>query len=249
MDIGDGRFKFKRFRMEFGFVFRARSFLWMAAAAWVGCGLAACESVSVRRSEVVSGEPPHWAPERIYVARFAAPKDVFRVDRSDERLETFREEMTDRLRRNIVWRVGDRIAPASAVERDEVIPPGRAWLITGRFERVNQGSRAMRMLLGFGAGGTKVETSVIVYDLSGSNPKPFLRFETTGGSNAMPGAVASTTWWGAAMGSAGGMRAGLNFDTVRTSREITAALSEYLAERELIERKKALRPKRLGQWP
>ena len=63
------------------------------------------------------------------------------------------------------------------------------WLIRGEFTRVNQGSRLLRSTIGFGAGGTKVETNVYVYDLSKSSTTPFLTFSTSGGSNAEPGAI------------------------------------------------------------
>jgi Domain of unknown function (DUF4410) len=53
-----------------------------------------------------------------------------------------------------------------------------AWLVTGEFVRVTQGSRALRGLVGLGAGGTKLETAVRVYDLSHLSKGPVLQFET-----------------------------------------------------------------------
>jgi len=64
-----------------------------------------------------------------------------------------------------------------------------AWLITGEFVRVNGGSRELRGLVGLGLGGTKMETLVRVYDLSRLSKEPVLQFETSGGSNAEPGAL------------------------------------------------------------
>jgi uncharacterized protein DUF4410 len=64
-----------------------------------------------------------------------------------------------------------------------------AWLVTGEFVRVNGGSRALRSLIGLGAGGTKMETVVRVYDLSRLSKEPVFQFDTSGGSNAEPGAV------------------------------------------------------------
>ena len=53
-------------------------------------------------------------------------------------------------------------------------PRGNFWLIVSRFDRMYQGSRMLRSVIGFGAGGTKLEMTVMVYDLSRRPPRPFL---------------------------------------------------------------------------
>ena len=92
--------------------------------------------------------------------------------------------------------------------------PKSGLLVTGEFVTVKQGSRALRMGIGFGAGGTKVETKVRLFDLAQSATDPIATFTTTGGSNAQPG-------WIAGEWVAGGPNAtGLESDWERTSREI-----------------------------
>src|SRR5690606_37626102 len=131
-----------------------------------------------------------------------------------------------RLSSAIAERVQKRLVPAEPVERGVRHQSGtRAWLVTGRFLRVNQGSRAMRMTVGLGAGGSKVETRVVVYDLSGETPRAILTFETTGGSNAAAGAIFNLNPWIAGASAAGLALSGLSYDAVRTSREVTAMLS------------------------
>ena len=94
---------------------------------------------------------------------------------------------------------------------------------------MNQGSRALRAFVGFGAGRTKLETIVHVYDLqAGYSGMPFMSFTTSGGSGAMPGALASIGPIGAVVKGVAGAAKGLTQDTARTSREITAQLSEYM---------------------
>ena len=72
-----------------------------------------------------------------------------------------------------------------------------------------------------------METIVRVYDLSGRSKEPVLQFETTGGSNAEPGAI-----FGGAFGALphairnAGLR-GVSDDTARTAREITAMVGDY----------------------
>lgn len=76
-----------------------------------------------------------------------------------------------------------------------------------------------------------METEVEVFDLAVSRTKPFLRFKTTGGSNAMPGMITSG---GPGVGTAYNMiyqaNSGVTDDSARTSRMITGALSEYYVQ-------------------
>jgi hypothetical protein len=126
-------------------------------------------------------------------------------------------------------------------------------VIRGKFVRVNQGSRFLRSAIGFGAGGTKLETMVEVYDLSDLSHRPFLTFSTTGGSNAEPGAITGiatdplTLGVGVVTGGAGGLAHGLTEDTKRTAREITAELSDYMYRSGWIPEDNWIKPKQLNQ--
>lgn len=211
---------------------------------------AGCASVSTHSRERKNLTPNAPAPKVIYVEPFDSPADVFRVDRPEKEAKELRDEESARLARGIVWRVRERIVPSIAVAQGTVNSGEPAWLVTGRFVRVNQGSRALRMVVGFGAGGSKVETEVEVYDLSGSEPELIFTFSTTGGSNAQPGAIANLNWWSAAIGGSALALSGIRFDINRTAREITASLSHELAFRGMLPaEQRALRPKELGKWP
>lgn len=212
--------------------------------------LSGCASVSIHSHERREQPLRDTPPEIIYIQEFDAPAEVFRVDRPESEAKKLRDEESARLARNIVWRVRDHIGPSWSLERSEKPPRGPYWLVTGKFIRVNQGSRALRMLLGFGAGGTKLETEVEVYDMSAAKPRLVMRFKTTGGSNAQPGAIANLNWWSAAFSGATLAFSGIRFDITRTSREITASLSQELAlQGNLPENNRELRPKKLGKWP
>jgi hypothetical protein len=94
-----------------------------------------------------------------------------------------RQLLTDYL----VSEIGKTLGPAKLVSSPAAA--GRSgWLVTGDITRINEGSRILRMAIGLGAGGTKLETRVRVINLPASNP-PFLSFHTTGGSGAEPGAA------------------------------------------------------------
>ena len=101
-----------------------------------------------------------------------------------------------------------------------------------------------------------MDTTITVYDLSGRHPRPFLRIVTTGGSNLSPGIAGVATFFISGpmaltnlFNMVDGIRSGITFDTVRTTREVNAALSEYLYQRGAIPHKKAAWPKRLGKFP
>ena len=218
--------------------------------------LAACASVSVENIRQPDADGPNIAPEEILIRPFALNEDGLRVDRKGKSFDSFRTDLQSRMNRHLIKNLRTHVAPARIISDEDGLPEGNYWLITGCFARINQGSRLLRSTLGLGAGGTKMETIVVVQDLSGRMPKRFLSFETTGGSNIsqgvggivtlpVSGPMALTSLFNAV----DGIRSGISFDTMRTAREIAAVLSEYLHERDALGSKTPLRPKRLGQLP
>lgn len=212
--------------------------------------LSGCASVSV--DKVTLADKVSKVPQKIYVKEFDAPPEVLRVDRSGKSLEKFRNSLKARLAKAITVRANKRLLPAQTVSDSDKIPREAAWVVTGRFLTVNQGSRLLRAVVGLGMGGTKLETVVTVYDLSKSPPRQVLKFVTTGGSNSLPGAVFGLivpNYWLIALDSAGKSAPGLSMDVIRTSREIVAVLSEYMAKEGFLSPAKISRSKKLGQWP
>lgn len=218
--------------------------------------LASCASVSVDNIRQTSANPPVTAPDEILILPFAWNEDGLRVDRKGKDFETFRAELQARLNRHLIKKLGTHVAPARVISTEDSLPQGNYWLLTGRFARINQGSRLLRSTLGLGAGGTKMETIVVVQDLSGKVPNKFLAFETTGGSNIsqgiggvvtlpVSGPMALTSLFNAV----DGIRSGVSFDTMRTAHEISATLSDYLHERDALGKRPHIKPKRLGEVP
>ena len=171
--------------------------------------LAGCASVSVDEKSVQISTPLKKY-SAIYVQAFDSSKGIWNVDRTEHELEEFKKNAGLELQRMMIERFPE-IAPT--MEAPAALPHS-GLLVTGEFTRVNQGSRALRMGIGFGAGGTKVETVVRLYDLAVSTTEPAATFKTTGGSNAEPG------WAGGGVISAGTNSTGLQTDWERTSREI-----------------------------
>ena len=222
-----------------------------AAFSLLLCG---CASVSVGNIHA-KGSAPKKLPAKIYVEEFAAPYDNFRVDRGGRDLEAFIKEEKHALASNLVAQLTKYIAPAEIAPQGTALPKGNYWLVTGTYSQVNQGSRALRMIVGFGAGGTKMETRVRISDLSETGAPAFLTLLTTGGSGLAPGAWAAFTpamvffWPGAVANAGGASLSGVSMDRTRTAREITATLSEYCFQRGLITESRTHRPKKLGQFP
>ncbi len=188
-----------------------------------------CASVSVQKG---TESPVLEKPQKIYIQDFAVANGKWNVDREGEELADFKKKLTEKLTEDVLVRASKNLAPASRDDHSAPFPPQNAWLITGRFTRVNQGSRLLRAAIGLGAGGTKVETEVAVYDLrAGQTDQPFLTFSTTGGSGSAQAAAILGGPIGAAPNAVGGATVGLTDDLRRTSREITAALSEYMFAR------------------
>ncbi len=225
------------------------------AAACLGL-FASCASVSVKDVARLEPNPPNRLPKKVFVAPFTFSPGETRVDRSGADLENFKFNLREMMTRNLVRRLPKYVAPAEAVAETAPLPRGNYWLIRGNFDRVYQGSRLLRSVIGLGAGATRMDTTVVLYDLSGREPRPFLKITTTGGSNISPGIggvatffISGPTALTSLFNVVDGVRSGITFDTIRTTREVNAAMSEYLYQRGAIPYNKAAGPKRLGQFP
>lgn len=192
--------------------------------------LASCASISVKEKPDVNLAKGEIQPQLIYVRDFTVQLEAFNVDRKDAKLAEFEKQTVEAMSRELLERLS-KIYPCERLAADAPAPAGACWVLEGRFLRVNQGSRALRMFIGFGAGGTKMETAVQVYDLAQAGVQPIMSFDTTGGSNAGPGAMASSNPYSAAATAAGASAHGISEDTRRTSRMIVAYVSEYLGEK------------------
>ena len=228
----------------------------LSAAALFVALLTSCASVSIKDVACLEPDPPSRLPEKVFVAPFTFSSQEIRVDRSGADLENFEFNLRELMTRNLVRRLPKYVAPAEAVAVNAPLPRGNFWLIRGNFDRIRQGSRLLRSVVGLGAGATRMDTTVVLYDLSGRYPRPFLRIVTTGGSNISPGIAGIATFFvsgpmalGNLFNMVDGVRSGISFDTVRTTREVNAALSEYLYQSGAIPYKKAAGPKRLGKFP
>jgi hypothetical protein len=207
--------------------------------------LAGCASISVQPGTAYATKQK---PMKVYVETFSTDKGEFNVDREGTELAEFKTDLQHMMTAGITTDLTKRLIPAVAADKSVFSRRENAWVIRGEFVRVNQGSRLLRGTFGFGAGGTKLETRVQVYDLATGSRDPFLTFSTTGGSNAEPGMLPSLATDPLSLvidaaGGAGNLAHGVTEDTNRTAREITAALSDYLYRSGWIPEDKWIQPK------
>lgn len=205
-----------------------------------------CASVSVKDVNRASRRPMR-KPDKIYIAQLDTTRGTFNIVGAEAKNpEAFKQKIAGLLAGYVVKDVSLHVAPAQLTTTPHSLPRS-GWLVTGEFLRVNTGSRALRAIVGLGAGGSKMETRISVIDLSGSG-QPFLTFETTGGSNAMPGLMESSSPWGAALSMTAQAMMGVTDDAARTSRMITGELNTYMIQRGWLATDKAYEAKAPGQF-
>lgn len=191
--------------------------------------LSACASVSVKNLDSGQTAKPAAKPKVIYVAPFSIANAKVKENPMRKNPGKLSEEAQTLVAQALVQELSAHVAPARFVA--SASKAGRdGWLLSGDITRLEEGSRILRMALGLGFGGTKLETKVEVRNASASNP-PFLKFSTTGGSGATPGGatnpipfsgVPTAIWQG---------QQGVTDDSKRTARMITAAVADYMVNR------------------
>lgn len=209
-----------------------------AAAALLLCS---CASVSVK--DVAQTTEPAKKPRHIYIETFA-------VDKARMKENPYRKN------KGALASDAQRLLGAALVDDFTklgipavLVAPGHAagtdgLVISGRITRLEEGSRLLRMGLGLGFGGTKMETAVEVRN--DHAPKSFLTFATTGGSNATPGAATNPIPFSAAPTALLDSKEGVSDDAARTGRQITAVVGGYLAKHGWVDAAKVPKEKTPG---
>ncbi|MGH8017888.1 MAG: DUF4410 domain-containing protein [Opitutaceae bacterium] len=141
-----------------------------------------CASVTAVPASTASAETILRPPQVIYIEPFDTEHGMWQGRVAPE---VERERVRDWLMAELESELND-IAPTRLLTEDEG-KPDSGWLLTGRFLRVNPGSKVQRMFIPLGAGGSKLETRVSIYDLAVSTTQPVLDINTTGGSNFQTG--------------------------------------------------------------
>ena len=197
-----------------------------------------CASVSVK-SSTASGAKPTQPPKRFYVAPFSVARADVRENSMGKTHGKLGSDVQKLVADYLVADLSKNIAPASLAKGGG---SGDAWIVSGDFTKVYEGNRLLRMGIGLGAGGTKMETQVAVRNGSAANP-PFLKFSTSGGSNAMPGAATNPVPFSSVPSALLQSTMGVTDDAARTARMITATIADYMVQRGWLAAGKVQKPK------
>jgi Domain of unknown function (DUF4410) len=130
------------------------------------------------------------------------------------------------------------------VRADSILGAGPESIVDGQFHDIDEGNRLRRLVIGFGAGTSKLDTQVQIYQYNAGTPDQLLNFTTHAESGKMPGAAVTmgagaaaqggvTLAAGAAsMGVAGAKtyRSSMGFLADSTAKQIVAYFSQYAAK-------------------
>ena len=178
-----------------------RDFAWIFTVAVSAVCLGACaRTVVLRESKMVDFRLPK--PEEIVVYDFALTeaevsesrgplKEMFRFDKPAGAPENEREQ---EIGRQVAKTLAEELAQGLrglgfTVQRKPRGTPisDRQLLIDGEFLDVDEGNRLKRLVIGFGAGASRVDTEAHVYYAPGR--RKLLDFGTHADSGKMPGAA------------------------------------------------------------
>ena len=172
-----------------------------------------------------------------------------------QRAQEIAEGVADRMADELVKRIDDLGLPARRAMADTPVPAS-ALAITGRFIDIDEGNRVRRLVIGFGAGKSKVDTQVQVLARSGDAYRTLMEFTVRADSGRMPGAAvtmgagaaaqgAATAGMAAANVAAGGAKAVRSRAYAlagRSADRIAEHLSKYFAEQGWISPDKVKKP-------
>jgi Domain of unknown function (DUF4410) len=118
-----------------------------------------------------------------------------------------------------------------------------SMVVDGEFTAISEGNRLRRMVVGFGSGASRLDTSVHVCQLTDSGTQPLTDFTTHADSGKMPGAAimgpagvaagASTAvvvGTNAAMGGAKSVTSATGYLADKTATQITDVITQYYSQ-------------------
>jgi hypothetical protein len=222
--------------------------------------VAACAPTDVRRIETRRPDRPLPRPERIVVYDFVVSASDVKLnsgpgarlvrlvsrDPQSAEQEKVGRDVARAFSERLVREINELGLPAErAVGSAHAVPAGTLG-VDGQFVSIDEGNRARRLVIGFGAGGSEVTAHVQVYLGMSAGPVLVEQFETKAESSRKPGA-AVTLGAGAAIGAgmavggaaAGALetQAGVEADARRTAQAVAKQLAEFFGREGWIARK------------
>lgn len=157
--------------------------------------LSACSNARIVSDRPIPGAV-QYRPEVVYVADFDLPSDALRSESlfANLPLHAWKERrqansLVGLMSHSIIQDLQKKGLQAYRLPADAPTPT-QGWLVRGAFVQVNEGNRAERALVGFGAGHTDLQVSIMIDELSTDRaPAPLYAIESASRSGKSPGAV------------------------------------------------------------
>ena len=155
----------------------------------------------------------------------------------------------------LVKRINALGLPAQRASQEPYVPQN-ALVITGYFTDIDAGNKARQLVIGLGAGESKIDSQVQVLSATGGGYRTLLEFKTHADSGEMPGAAVTM---GAGAAAQGGLTAGMAAANVaaggvkayrsamdamagRSADKAAAYLSKFFADQGWISADKVIQP-------
>ena len=124
---------------------------------------------------------------------------------ADQRLREIGQEANEALVETLITGISELGIATKRGYKDMPVPP-HAVTIHGAFLDIDQGNRARRVMIGFGAGASRIDAKVFMFQESPGLTAKLLEFKTHADSGKMPGAAVTMGAGAAAQGAVtGGM--------------------------------------------
>ena len=132
---------------------------------------------------------------------------------------------------------------AVCLQRGTPAAGNSSLVVDGEFTDISEGNRLRRLVIGFGAGSSTLDTSVHVYQRTDSGSQPLTDFTTHADSGKMPGAAimgpagaaaggsaAVVVGTNAAMGGAKSFTSATSYLADKTATQITDVITQYYSQ-------------------
>jgi hypothetical protein len=158
--------------------------------------------------------------------------DAVESTTQSEAAATIAQDVSSGYADELVKQINDLGLPAQRATRDSYVPPN-ALVITGYFMDIDAGNAARRLVIGLGAGQSKIDTQVKVRSRSGDGYRTLLEFKTHADSGEMPGAAVTMGAGAAAQGAvtAGAVAANVAVGGVKAYRTAMGPMADRSADK------------------
>jgi hypothetical protein len=220
--------------------------------------LIGCAGAKVGQEIQSAPAPTNAPPSQIIVYPFAVDSSDVSLNSSifqrayrsvsDANVDAQQDQIAHDTAQNVCLKVVTALTAKgyNAICQKRGVPPGTGniLIVEGEFTDISEGNRLRRLVIGFGAGASTLDTDVYLYQPSDQGQRQLIAFNTHADSGKMPGAAitgpagaaaggaaaAATLGANVAMGGAKSITSSTGFLADKTSDQIVKTLSQYFTQ-------------------